>query len=394
MFRDRILAYLQSRTSFRQRCSLLLAGIIGVIVVSSGSVSCNTVPVLLDGASDVAVDGDAAHRTHDAHSDGAIYPGCDACGGTRPCVCTVAGAAGTGYQNGANAIARFYRPTDVAVDGDMIVVADQMNDTVRAIANGATSTLAGPSHAGEPGHVDGPADLARFSWPSGVAVIAPGELVIADGMPAWIRGIKDGMVTTLAGGGGVFVLLGGVARSESGGILVADAQGHAVRRVEQNAVTTVVKGNAPCMAVLPGSIGLRWPLAVAAWTNGSILVADQECHCVWLIDANGTVGVLAGKPGISGGADGSNAAARFNGPSGLAVDDNGDVFVTEWVGARVRRISGGSTTTVAGDGTRGFRDGPAASAQFDAPSGVALDARRDLIVADRNNDRIRVVLLH
>ena len=104
----------------------------------------------------------------------------------------------------------------------------------------------------------------------------------------------------------------------------------------------------------------------------------------------GKVVTLAGS-GTGGYKDGAAATAQFSDPSGVAVDSKGNVYVADQNNDRVRRIAGGKVTTIAGSGTIGMKDGPALSAQFDTPIDVEVDATGRVFVADQNNHAIRVI---
>jgi len=133
------------------------------------------------------------------------------------------------------------------------------------------------------------------------------------------------------------------------------------------------------------------PFGVAVARDGSVYVADAgESNRVRKITPRGEVSTLAG--GREGYADGAGAAAAFNTPSALALDRDGNLYVADTGNNRIRRVTpDGQVTTVAGDGTAGFRDGPASQAQFDAPVGVAVDDEGNVYVADTYNDRVRVL---
>ena len=133
------------------------------------------------------------------------------------------------------------------------------------------------------------------------------------------------------------------------------------------------------------------PFGVAAAPDGSVYVADAgESNRIRKLTPQGAVSTVAG--GGEGFADGAGAAAAFSTPSGLALDAAGNLYVADTGNNRVRRVSPeGVVTTVAGDGTAGFRDGAAAQAQFDAPVGLAADKEGNVYVADTYNDRVRVI---
>jgi sugar lactone lactonase YvrE len=140
------------------------------------------------------------------------------------------------------------------------------------------------------------------------------------------------------------------------------------------------------------------PFGIAVASDGSVYVADAgEANRIRKVTPQGEVLTVAG--GHEGYADGAGAAASFNTPSALALDGAGNLYVADTGNNRIRRVaSDGNVTTLAGDGTAGFRDGTAGapndvagSAQFDAPVGVAVDKDGNVYVADTYNDRVRLI---
>lgn len=116
----------------------------------------------------------------------------------------------------------------------------------------------------------------------------------------------------------------------------------------------------------------------------------------YLGEMKGTVTLVAGGDGVGGMSDGFGSAARFNSPQGLALDPSGYLYVADSRNNRIRKItgidaSGGNVTTLAGGGTAGFRDSAAAYALFNQPAAVALDETGAVYVADFVNNRIRVI---
>src|SRR5690606_6133489 len=113
-------------------------------------------------------------------------------------------------------------------------------------------------------------------------------------------------------------------------------------------------------------------------------------HRIRAIAPDGRVSTVAG--GERGFADGAGTAARFDSPSGLAIDAAGILYVADTGNNAIRRIApGGIVSTLAGDGVAGYRDGPAPTARFNGPIGVAVDAAGRVVVADTYNDRIRAI---
>ena len=118
------------------------------------------------------------------------------------------------------------------------------------------------------------------------------------------------------------------------------------------------------------------PFGVAVAPNGTVYVADYLNHRIRAIDpTTGTVTTLAGN-GTAGFVDGPGATAQFTGPSGVTVNSDGTVYVADRGNQRIRAIESttGQVTTFAGNGTAGFVDGPGATAQFTGPSGVTVNS--------------------
>ena len=133
------------------------------------------------------------------------------------------------------------------------------------------------------------------------------------------------------------------------------------------------------------------PFGVAVGPDGALYVADAgDANAIRRITPEGNVSTIAG--GTEGFADGVGAAARFDTPSGLVVDAKGILYVADTANHAIRRVDPtGRVTTVAGNGVPGWQDGPGASARFNGPIGIALDARGRLLVSDTYNDRVRVI---
>jgi sugar lactone lactonase YvrE len=132
------------------------------------------------------------------------------------------------------------------------------------------------------------------------------------------------------------------------------------------------------------------PEGIAADSAGNLYVAEPASATVRKLTPQGVVTTLAGSLGAVGYADGSGGAARFNGPSRLAADTQGNVYVTDTGNSVVRKITAaGLTGTVAGNGTCGSADGRTTSAQFCNPKGIALDRRGNLWIADTGNHTVR-----
>jgi DNA-binding beta-propeller fold protein YncE/fibronectin type 3 domain-containing protein len=324
-------------------------------------------------------------------------------------VTTLAGAPGQpGYADGAGTAARFDAPTGVAVDGaGNVYVSDSTNQIIRKIGpDGAVTTLAGLAH--QSGSADGVGAGARFLWPGGVAVDGSGNVYVADTGNFTIRKITPaGVVTTMAGMAGQSGSAdgtGSVARFSSLASLTVDGSGtlyvgdqDTVRKVAPAGLVTTLAGVAGQSGSADGTgsaARFGGSLGVAADQSGNVYVADGNGSTIRKVTPAGVVTTLAGAADQNGSADGSGLTARFNQPTGIAVDQAANlVYVTDTANNDVRRVTtGGVVTTVAGTpGQAGSADGTGTAARFSGPSAVATDGSGNAYVADTWNDSIRVV---
>ena len=331
-------------------------------------------------------------------------------------VTTLAGSAGnSGSADGVGAAARFNYPSGLASDGEgNLFVADEYNETIRkvVIATGAVTTLAGS--ADNPGSADGTGAAARFNSPSGLASDGEGNLFVVESQNNTIRkvAIATGAVTTLAGSasnpgrtdgtgtGARFDSPEGVASDGAGNLFVTDSNSSTIRKVviSTGAVTTFV-GSPENLGSADGTgsaAQFYLPRGVASDGAGNLFVADAYNHTIRkVVIATRAVTTLAGFAGYQGNTDGSGAAARFNGPSGVASDGAGSLFVADTDNHSIRKvvIATGAVTTLAGSGDPGTTDGTGTAAGFTSPMGVASDGAGNLLVADLGNDTIRRVVI-
>jgi streptogramin lyase len=267
-------------------------------------------------------------------------------------VSTFAGLAGTpGTNDGVATDARFGWPRGVAVDRiGNIYVADSGNCTIRKITPlGSVTTFAG--QAGKRGSDDGSAAIARFNSPIRIAIGPDGNLFVTDLGNNTIRKItSDGVVSTLAGQAGV-------------------------------------KGS---MEGLGPSARFYRPYGIAVGGQGFVYVTDSGNATIRVINPSGVVSTLAGQPGVYGSADGATTSARFGFSRDVVVDRDGNLYAVD-SGNTVRRItSTGVVTTVAGlAGRSGSRDGAGSFARFHDPQGIALDTQGNLYVTEFQNYTIR-----
>ena len=330
-------------------------------------------------------------------------------------VSTLAGQAlSNGTSDGTGSAARFYYLTAITADNaGSLYVADTDNHTIRKIvaSTGAVTTLAG--QAGSSGSADGTGSAARFNAPSGVAVDSAGNVYVADTLNHTLRKVtSQGVVSTLAGSagtGGSADGIGSAARFQgpqgltidANDILyVADTNNHTIRKAvpATGAVTTVagLAGNSGSTDGLGSLARFNFPSGVAVDSAGKLYVADSDNDTIRAILPSGLVSTLAGFAGSPGSADGTGGAARFNSPSGVAVDLAGNLYVTDTDNDTIRSVipSTGAVTTLAGlAGTSGSTDGLGSAIRFFAPAGIAVDSTSALYVSDTNNHTVRVGLM-
>lgn len=339
-------------------------------------------------------------------------------------VSTVAGLAGTiGSADGAGSAARFNGPGAVAIDASgNIFVADFGNHSIRKITPaGVVSTFAGLS--GSFGTADGTGSAARFNQPAGLAVDAGGNVYVADLSNFAIRKITSaGVVSTIAGvagttgtgPGGILDGIGNAARFGSPKGMVLDGAGNlyvsdrqTIRKIvlATNDVKTVAglannSGTVDGVGSAARFGGAAGSLAIDG--SGNLFAADPNNSTVRKITLATTSGVttytvstVAGLAGSLGSADGTGNAARFNGPSSVALDAAGNVFVSDTNNSTIRKIAaGGVVTTYAGtaprnSGANGNGVGAAPLAEFSAPSDTAIDGNGNLYIAETGNNTIR-----
>jgi sugar lactone lactonase YvrE len=292
---------------------------------------------------------------------------------------------------------------------------------------------------GELGETDGAANAATFRSPNGLLLLEDGSVLVSDEKNQLIRRLHNGQVETFAG-----VVIGfdnygyptgawvdgdtetslfrepaGMDADSEGNIYVADAGNHAIRKIDKEGKVTTIAGH--------GIIGhedgkgdaasFYFPQDVAAAADGTLYVADTLNHSIRKITSDGTVTTISGVPNravsLSPGQadfagdyrDGTISEALFNEPSGLALDEKGNLYVSDKGNQRIRYIDfdNDRVSTVAGASMAsaesiyegwlhapgGFADGDADQALFNFPKGIALTKEGGLFIADSLNHSIR-----
>lgn len=271
------------------------------------------------------------------------------------------------------------------------------------VDNTTVTTVAG---SGEEGNVDGIAEEAVFDEPDGVTVTDEGDLYVTDSGNNEIRKIEeDGTVSTTAGDGEAgyadgsvetarFNCPDGITVDSNGDLYVADTGNNRIRKISIDAgeVTTVAgSGEAGSADGTGTDARFNVPANITVDSSGNLYVADEGNNVIRKITPEGEVTTFAGS-GDATFRDGTGAEASFNAPHGIAVDMSDNIYVTDMGNNRVRKITtNAEVTTIAGDGTAGFVNGVAESAQMDTPHGIGVDADGNVYFADENNNRIRKI---
>jgi len=187
-----------------------------------------------------------------------------------------------------------------------------------------------------------------------------------------------------------------VAVDSAGNLYVAHSGNHVIRKITADGVVTTLAGTAGVTGTENGTgatARFNFPNSVAVDGAGDVYVADTKNYAIRKITAAGVVTTLAGAMGVSGSNDGTGSLARFRYPLDVAVDRTGNVYVADWSDHTIRKITAaGVVTTFAGAaGTRGSADGMGAAARFYHPSGVAVDNAGNVYVSDQGNSTIRKI---
>jgi len=212
--------------------------------------------------------------------------------------------------------------------------------------------------------------------------------------------LSDVYVNTYAGSSSGLYNANGIAAKFSGpndmvidnnGIIyVVDSSNHVIRRIDTDGnVTTFAGSSQGFLDGAPTVAKFDSPRGIAVDNQGNVFVADTGNNSIRKISPAGFVSTIAGSTGLAGFVDGNAFVAKFATPNSLVVDNQGNVFVADTGNNRIRKISpSGDVTTFAGS-SLGYTDGNGENAKFNDPYGIDIDINGNLYVADLANQSIR-----
>jgi len=269
-------------------------------------------------------------------------------------VSVFAGSGSAGSTDGTGTGASFYYPAGIAIEPGTgnFYVTDYGNNRIREITpSGVVTTFAG---TGTAGGSDGSLTSATFNGPLGITFDASGNIYIADYSGSLIRKIASGYVSTLAGSG---------------------YQG-----------TTDGTGS---------GASFDHPSGLRVDGSGNVYVTDRSSDLIRKITSSGTVTTIAGLAYSEYSADNQfGTAASFYRPSDLTFDQSGNMYIPDYSGNVIREVANNanhSVTTIAGNGSAGLNNGSGSSAMFNGPFGIIMDSNGNLYVSDIGNNLIRQV---
>jgi sugar lactone lactonase YvrE len=297
-----------------------------------------------------------------------------------------------------------------------IYLADIDNHRIRMInaATGAITTMAGCGISGQQDNFSGdggPATAAHLYFPNTMAFDRAGNMYICDQSNERIRMVSaSGIISTFAGNGTAgfvdnvpatdaeFGNPTGVVVDKAGNVYISDNNNHCIRKVDASTgIITTVAGNG--FAGYSGDGGpatnaeLNHPYDVAVDGQGNLYISDGDNYCIRMVDTMGNISTVAGNGTLGFSGDGGPAVdAQMRALWGIKVDSAGDIIIADDDNQRIRLVhTNGIITTIAGNGTAGFSGdgGPALDAGLAYPKGVAFDLAGNLYIADNNNRRIR-----
>jgi sugar lactone lactonase YvrE len=321
------------------------------------------------------------------------------------------GERATSGDGGAATQAAINGPNSVAVDGEVVYIAEQLGDRIRRVDEKGTITTFAGNGKREPFEDGVSAREAGLSQPAGLA-LHNGELYFTEFAGNYVRKVtREGKVYTLAGTGQrASTGDGGPAKKASvkgpvgivvdkdGVIYITEVFAAVIRKFKENGVITTVVGQAPSSrTVVDGAkarfVHPRWPHGLALDAKGDLYFSDFAGNHVYVVNPAGIIKTLAGTGSGGFSAEGKATSVSVESPLGIAVDNSGNLFVALYGEGAVLRIDREARLShVAGHSAPAVRsEMRATEAFFKGVSGVAADAHGNVFLADAFGNTIHKI---
>jgi sugar lactone lactonase YvrE len=299
------------------------------------------------------------------------------------------GVAGFGGDGGAALNAEFNYPFGIAVDGvGQVYIADLSNNRIRRIdADGNVATI------------------ANTPYPRGLTLDQRSRLYIVDYWESKILRWDNGTLETFGGDGGpavdakLYYPAGQVAIDSTGRVYIADSYNHRIRRVNVDGTIETIAGNSsPAYAGDGGAAinsSLNVPHGIAIDASDQIYLTDTLNKRIRRINTDGSIVAIAGGT-LSSVSQSAPLQSDLNSPGSVAVGPDGRLYIADTENHRIQRVNtDGTLVIIAGTGDAGYGGdgGLAINAQLNGPYSVAVDALGLVYIADQTNSRIRRINL-
>jgi sugar lactone lactonase YvrE len=287
----------------------------------------------------------------------------------------------------------FFVPLGISADAAGNLFVTQISGKITKIDSSGNSTII------YAGGVSG--TNASFNFPADIVPDGTGNLYVTDKNNNRIRKIdSNNNITTFAGTGPLFDGNGtnasfneplGITIDNSGNLFVADSSNNKIRKIDSSGNVTTFAGTGTFNDGSRSNARFSFPEAITKDNEGNIYIADTGNHRIRKMDTAGNVTTIAGS--FNGGfSDGNGSNASFSLPLGIVRDSHGSLFVTDYQNNAIRKITpDGEVTTFAGSGSPGNDNGNGTDASFDSPTGIAIDPQDNLYVTDSINYLIRKI---